>query len=90
MILVRDKYHSQKHVFMAKNVNNNASSASKQEPMYNHRLRKKMQGGQPDHQSKTWPISAFWDINGTKAHYLLDSGCKGIRIFLSFMRAAKL
>jgi hypothetical protein len=37
-----------------------------------------------------WPISAFWDIGGTKAHCLLDSGCEGTMMSLSFTRAARL
>ncbi|KIJ52791.1 hypothetical protein M422DRAFT_242709, partial [Sphaerobolus stellatus SS14] len=35
-------------------------------------------------------ISVFWDIAGTKAHCLLDSGCEGIMISSDFVRANKL
>ena len=35
-------------------------------------------------------ISVFWDIDGTKAHCLLDSGCEGIMISSDFVRANKL
>jgi hypothetical protein len=77
-------------VFTAKLAKNDASSTSKQELMYDHRLRKKMQDSQPDCQSKTRPISAFWDIGSTKAHCLLDSGCEGTMMSPNFARAARL
>ena len=35
-------------------------------------------------------ISVFWEIGGIKAHYLIDSGCKGVMIFPEFTRAAKI
>ncbi|KIJ45458.1 hypothetical protein M422DRAFT_250772 [Sphaerobolus stellatus SS14] len=35
-------------------------------------------------------ISVFWDIAGTKAHCLLDSGCEEIMISSDFVRANKL
>ncbi|KIJ45454.1 hypothetical protein M422DRAFT_166651, partial [Sphaerobolus stellatus SS14] len=35
-------------------------------------------------------ISVFWDIGGTKAHCLLDSGCEEIMISSDFVRANKL
>jgi hypothetical protein len=44
----------------------------------------------PDHQSKARLISAYWDIGGTKAHCLLDSGCEGTMMSPSFACAAKL
>jgi hypothetical protein len=90
MIPVKDEYHNRKHMFMVKHAKNDAPSTSKQELIYDHWLRKKTQDGQPDHQSKTWPISTFWDIGGTKAHCLLDSGCEGTMMSLSFTRAARL
>jgi hypothetical protein len=77
-------------MFTAKHAKNDMPSASKQEPMYDHRLRKRTQDGQPNCQSKMWPISAFWDIGGTKAHCLLDSGCEGTMMSPSFARAARL
>jgi hypothetical protein len=49
MILVGDEYHQRKHVFMAKHAKSDMPSASKQEPMYDHRLRRKTQDSQPDH-----------------------------------------
>ena len=35
-------------------------------------------------------MSVFWEIDGIKAHCLIDSGCKGIMISLNFIRAAKI
>jgi hypothetical protein len=90
MILVDDEYENRKRVFVTKHANSNAQDALKQEPMYDHRLRKKTQGGQPERQPKTRPISAHWDIGGTKAHCLLDSGCEGTMMSPNFARVAKL
>ena len=36
------------------------------------------------------PISVFWERGGVKAHCLINSGCKGIMIPLSFIRAVKI
>ena len=36
------------------------------------------------------PISVFWEIGGTKAHCLIDSGCKGRMLSPNFIRAAKI
>ena len=36
------------------------------------------------------PISIFWEIGGTKAHCLIDSGCKGIMLSPNFIRAARI
>jgi hypothetical protein len=90
MILIKDKYHNQKCMFTVKHAKNDLPSTSKQEPMYDHQLRKKRQDSQPNRQSKTQPIFAFWDIGGTKAHCLLNSGCEGTMMSLSFARAARL
>ena len=89
MILVGDEYSQRKCVFMARHTKD-APGASKEEPMYDHWLRKRMQDGQPDRHAKTKPISAYWDIGGTKAHCLLDSGCEGTMMSPNFARAAKL
>jgi gag-polyprotein putative aspartyl protease len=35
-------------------------------------------------------IARFWEINGTQAHYLLDSGSKGIMISPEFTRATSM
>jgi hypothetical protein len=90
MILVGDKYYQRKRVFMAKHAKSNAPSASKQELMYDHQLRRKTQDGQLDRQTKAQLISAYWDIGGTRAHCLLDSGCEGTMMSPNFARAARL
>ena len=36
------------------------------------------------------PISVFWEIGGTKAHCLIDSGCEGIMLSPNFIRAANI
>ena len=36
------------------------------------------------------PISVFWEIGGTKAHFLIDSGCEEIMISPNFIRVAKI
>jgi hypothetical protein len=90
MILVGDEYHQRKCMFIAKHAKSNVLSMSKQELMYDHRLRKKTQDSQLDYQMKVWPISAYWDIGGTRAHCLLDSGCEGTMMFPNFARTARL
>ena len=56
-------------------------------PLYNHCVHKHMD---------TWPtwshtdsetLSGYWDINGVKAHCLLDSGCEGVMISPDLMHA---
>jgi len=32
-------------------------------------------------------LAGYWDINGVKAHCLLDSGCEGVMISPNFIRA---
>ena len=32
-------------------------------------------------------LSGYWEINGTRAHCLLDSGCKGVMISPNYVRA---
>ena len=53
--------------------------------MYSHRSR-----------HREWPIwlcsdnhtlSGYWEINGVKAHCLLDSGSEGVLLFPEFMQA---
>jgi hypothetical protein len=84
------KYHNRKCMFMAKHMNNDVLSASKQELMYDYQLRKKTLSGQPDCQSKMQLISAYWDIGGTKAHCLLDSGCERTMMSPNFVCTTKL
>ena len=58
------------------------------EPVYDHRARRRTDGTRPkrprdEHQT----ISGYWEINGTRAHCLLDSGCEGVMISPDFARA---
>ena len=61
-----------------------------EEPVYNHRTRIKERSRPLWKCNDNQPISVFWEIGGTKAHCLIDSGCKGIMISPNFIRAAKL
>ncbi|KIJ50814.1 hypothetical protein M422DRAFT_244761, partial [Sphaerobolus stellatus SS14] len=61
----------------------------KEQPVYDHRARKKARP-LPTRGKENETISVFWDIAGTKAHCLLDSGCEGIMISSEFIRANKL
>ncbi|KIJ39819.1 hypothetical protein M422DRAFT_257422 [Sphaerobolus stellatus SS14] len=64
-------------------------TGGKEQPVYDHRARKKARP-LPTRGKENETISVFWDIGGTKAHCLLDSGCEGIMISSDFMRANKL
>jgi hypothetical protein len=48
MILVGNEYHQRKCVFIAKHAKSDVSSVSKQEPKYDHQLRKRTQDDQSD------------------------------------------
>ncbi|KIJ25982.1 hypothetical protein M422DRAFT_272990 [Sphaerobolus stellatus SS14] len=61
----------------------------KEQPVYNHQARRKARP-LPTRGKENETISVFWDISGTKAHCLLDSGCEGIMISSEFVRANKL
>ncbi|KIJ56008.1 hypothetical protein M422DRAFT_239192 [Sphaerobolus stellatus SS14] len=64
-------------------------TGGKEQPVYDHQARKK---ACPLHtrSKENETISVCWDIGGTKAHCLLDSGCEGIMISSDFVRANKL
>ncbi|KIJ39991.1 hypothetical protein M422DRAFT_257311 [Sphaerobolus stellatus SS14] len=64
-------------------------TGGKGQPVYDHRARKKAHP-LPTRGKENETISVFWDIGGTKAHCLLDSGCEGIMISSNFVRANKL
>ncbi|KIJ47525.1 hypothetical protein M422DRAFT_248951 [Sphaerobolus stellatus SS14] len=64
-------------------------TGGKEQPVYDHRARKKARP-LPTRGKENETISMFWDIVGTKAHCLLDSGCERIMISSDFMRANKL
>ena len=59
-----------------------------EEPVYDHRTRIKERSRPLQKRNDNQPISVFWEIGGTKAHCLIDSGCEGKMI--SPNRAAKI
>ena len=61
-----------------------------EEPVYDHRTRIKERSRPLRKHNDNQPISVFWEIGGTKAHCLIDSGCKGIMQSPNFIRAAKI
>ena len=60
------------------------------EPVYDHRTRIKERSRPLQKRNDNQLISIFWEIGGTKAHCLIDSGCEGIMISPNFIRAAKI
>ncbi|KIJ23249.1 hypothetical protein M422DRAFT_276210 [Sphaerobolus stellatus SS14] len=64
-------------------------TGGKEQPVYDHQARKKARP-LPTRGKENETISVFWDIAGTKAHCLLDSGCEGIMISSDFVRANKI
>ena len=61
-----------------------------EEPVYDHRMRIKERSRPLRKCNDNQPISVFWEIGGTKAHCLIDSGCEGIMLSPNFIRAAKI
>jgi gag-polyprotein putative aspartyl protease len=56
-------------------------------PLYDHRARKRT-GTRPTRSREgNQTLSGYWEINGTRAHCLLDSGCEGVMISPDFARA---
>ena len=53
------------------------------EPMYNHRSRHRERPIRPCLDNCT--LAGYWEINGVKAHWLLDSGGEGVLLSLEFM-----
>ena len=51
-----------------------------EEPVYDHRTRIKERSRPLRKHNDNQPISVFWEIGGTKAHCLTDSGCQGIML----------
>jgi hypothetical protein len=54
------------------------------EPMYHHRSKHRTRPDQPHHKNRT--LSGYWEINGVKAHCLLDSGSEGVLLSPEFTR----
>ena len=61
-----------------------------EEPVYDHRTRIRERSRPLQKHNDNQPISVFWEIGGTKAHCLIDSGCEGIMISPNFIRVAKI
>jgi hypothetical protein len=59
-----------------------AAPNSAAEPMYHHRSKHRMRPDRPRHENHT--LSGYWEINGVKAHCLLDSGSKGVLLSPEF------
>ena len=56
-------------------------------PLYDHHAWKRM-GMRPTRSCEgTQTTSGYWEINGTRAHCLLDSRCKGVMISPNYVRA---
>ena len=60
------------------------------EPVYDHRTRIRERSRPLWKCNDNQPISVFWEIGGTKAHCLIDSGCEEIMLSPNFIRAAKI
>ena len=61
-----------------------------EEPVYDHRTRIRERSRPLWKHNDNKLISVFCEIGRTKAHCLIDSGCKGIMISPNFIRAAKI
>jgi hypothetical protein len=61
-----------------------AAPNSAAEPMYHHRSKHRTRPDRPHHENRT--LSGYWEINGVKAHCLLDSGSKGVLLSPEFTR----
>ena len=61
-----------------------------EEPFYDHRTRIRERSRPLQKHNDNQPISVFWEIGGTKAHCLIDSGCEGMMISPNFIRVAKI
>ena len=56
-------------------------------PLYDHRVLSHM-GMRPKRSCEgNQTLSGYWEINGTRAHCLLDSGCEGVMISPDYVRA---
>ena len=55
--------------------------------MYDHRAHKRMGARPKRSRESNQTLSGYWEVNGMRAHCLLDSGCEGIMISPDFTRA---
>ena len=53
------------------------------EPMHSHRSRHRERPTWPPSDNRT--LVGYWQVNGVKAHCLLDSGSEGVLLYLEFM-----
>jgi hypothetical protein len=53
-----------------------AAPNSAAEPMYHHQSKHWTRPDRPCHENRT--LSGYWEINGVKAHCLIDSGSEGV------------
>ena len=58
-----------------------------QPPVYNHCAHKCMGARPKRSRDSNQTLSGYWEVNGTRAHCLLDSGCEGIMISPDFTHA---
>ena len=61
-----------------------------EEPVYDHRTRIRERSRPLQKCNDNQPTSIFWEIDGIKAHCVIDSGCEGTMISPNFIRAAKI
>jgi hypothetical protein len=62
-----------------------AAPNSAEEPMYHHRSKHWTRPDRPCHENRT--LLGYWEINGVKAHCLLDSGSEVVLLSPEFTRA---
>ena len=51
--------------------------ARRQPPVYDHHAHKHMGARPKRSRDSNQTLSGYWEVNGMRAHCLLDSGCKG-------------
>ena len=57
------------------------------QPLYDHRAQKCTMTRSPHSQDSSQMLSGFWEVNGIRAHCLLNSSCEGVMISPDFARA---
>ena len=57
------------------------------QPLYDHHACKCTMTQPPCLRDSSQTLSGFWEVNGTRAHCLLDSGCEGVMVSPNFTRA---
>ena len=56
-------------------------------PLYDHHARKRKGTRLTRSREGNQTLSGYWEINGSRAHCLLDSGCEGVMISPDYVRA---